>query len=436
MHDPRQGVGVAHWAEHAIFWHVYPLGFVGAPRDAAPPNPEPQAIPRLRQLAGWFDYLIELGANGLLLGPVFASETHGYDTVDHFRVDPRLGTEDDLRWLIAEAHDRGIRVVLDGVFNHVGRSFERLSDVELRRDAGGELATFEGHHRLAVLNHDSALVVDYVTDVMTHWLDRGIDGWRLDAAYAVPTEFWRQVSDRVHAAHPDAWLLGEVIHGDYTRFVTEGGLDSVTQYELWKATWSALVDGNFYELAHALERHQELLEVFVPQTFLGNHDVTRIASQLTDPRHLPHAVAMLVTVAGIPSIYAGDEQGFTGVKEHREGGDDAVRPPFPTGPAELSGIGAPVHQLYRELIALRRRHPWLVRAETRVEHLDNRQLVYRSTADGAAVLVALNLDDAQFPVDLPAGEWRLEAGQAAVGGSKLMVTGHGWAVLADSAGRA
>jgi glycosidase len=417
---------VTHWSEHAIFWHVYPLGFVGAPPEAGDPEP----VPRLRRLTGWLDHLIELGANGLLLGPVFASGTHGYDTVDHFRVDPRLGTEDDLLALVEEAHGRGIRVVLDGVFNHVGRGFPRLSDVDSQhwfaRDAGGEPATFEGHHRLVELDHTQPEVADYVTGVMDHWLRRGVDGWRLDAAYAVPPAFWREVSGRVHSAHPDAWLLGEVIHGDYTQFVTEGGLDSVTQYELWKAIWSSLVDGNFHELAHALKRHGDLLVTFVPQTFLGNHDVTRIASRVTEPRHLPHAVAVLCTVAGVPSIYAGDEQGFTGVKEEREGGDDAVRPAFPDGPAELSTLGAGVHAVYTELVALRRRHPWLVRARTEPVHLDNRQLVYRS---GEGILVALNLDDAPLDVPLPPGGWAVEAGAADVRDGRLRTGGHGWAVL-------
>ena len=421
---------MTHWTEHAIFWHVYPLGFVGAPQTAG----DGHEVPRLRRLIPWLDYLIDLGANGLLLGPVFAAETHGYDTVDHYRVDPRLGGEEDLLALVEAAHERGIRVVLDGVFNHVGRGFPALAEPAsqhwFRREAGGELATFEGHHKLVALDHTQPEVADYVVGVMNHWLDRGVDGWRLDAAYAVPLPFWREVSDRVHEAHPDAWLPGEVIHGDYTRVVTEGGLDSVTQYELWKAIWSSLSDRNFYELAHALGRHTELLETFVPQTFLGNHDVTRIASRIADPRHLPHAVAVLLTVAGIPSIYAGDEQGFTGVKEDREGGDDAVRPPFPDDPAELSTVGAGIHAMYQELVALRRRHPWLVRAHTEVVHLDNRQLVYRVHGEGD-LLVALNLDDTDLSVPLPAGAWTVEAGPAGAHDGRVTTGPHGWGVLAS-----
>jgi glycosidase len=429
---------VAHWAETVMFWHVYPLGFVGAPPSAADAD---AAAPRLRRLNNWLNYLIELGMNGLLLGPVFACETHGYDTVDHYVLDPRLGTEADLIDLFEQAASKGIRVVLDGVFNQVGRSFPQLADVAERGDASpfaswfrrrpdGTFATFEGHERLVTLNHEEPQVVDYVTDVMTYWLDRGASGWRLDAAYAVPTDFWRQVTERVRAKHPDVWLLGEVIHGDYSSFVTKTGVDSVTQYELWKATWSSLNDGNFYELAWALERHEELLETFVPQTFLGNHDVTRIASQLVDTRHQAHALVLLLTTAGIPSIYAGDEQGMVGVKEQREGGDDAIRPAFPDHPelwppaAEQDAL-----RLHRELVGLRRRHPWLVRARIVVEHLSNEQLLLRATDGTSSLLVALNLGEPDAFV-LPSQPWRLVSGRGQVAGNCVFLAAHGWCVLA------
>jgi cyclomaltodextrinase / maltogenic alpha-amylase / neopullulanase len=435
------------WVQDAVWWHVYPLGFVGAEREA----PADGAVTsRLGRLTGWLDYVVELGANGLALGPVFASSTHGYDTVDHRRIDPRLGTDADFDALVAAAHDRGLRVLLDGVFNHVGREHPAFRAVleqgpgaptagwfRLRwpggPDAEPEYDTFEGHGQLVALDHSSPAVADWVTDVMTHWLDRGADGWRLDAAYAVPTSFWATVLPRVRERHPDAYVVGEVIHGDYARVVGESGMDAVTQYELWKAVWSSLNDGNLHELAHALGRHDGFLDTFVPLTFVGNHDVTRIASRLTDVRHLPHALAVLFTVGGTPSVYAGDEQAFTGVKEDRAGGDDAVRPPFPDGPDHLAPYGWPTYRLHQELIGVRRRHRWLHRARTTPLHRDNRQLGYAVAADGHRLVVALNLADT--PARVPAARaGALLAGEGIVrqpGTDRAVVElgAHGWAIL-------
>jgi cyclomaltodextrinase / maltogenic alpha-amylase / neopullulanase len=405
------------WPEQTIFWHVYPLGFTGAEREALPPDATP--VPRLRQLERWLDYLIELGANGLALGPVFASATHGYDTTDHLRVDPRLGTDDDLAWLVTACHERGIRVLLDGVFNHVGEGFPAFQDVlvhgrhsryadwfridwDADTERGFDHADFEGHHHLVALDHTNPAVVDHVVTVMEHWLAAGADGWRLDAAYAVPQVFWREVTDRVRARFPDAWFVGEVIHAPYVPWITDAHLDAITQYELWKAIWSGLNDRNLYELAHALERHREVVEAAPPMTFLGNHDVTRIATQLGDDRHLTHALVLLLTLPGIPSIYAGDEQGFTGEKQEHAAGDDAVRPAFPPSPDELLPFGRPLLHCHQELIGVRRRHPWLVTAELEVLLLDNAQLAYvarpaGTTSDAAAtadhLVVLLNLAD-------------------------------------------
>ncbi|MFC7275216.1 alpha-amylase family glycosyl hydrolase [Paractinoplanes rhizophilus] len=416
------------WSDHAIWWHVYPLGFLGAEKSAVP---EPRH--RLPELAGRLDHLLELGCNGLALGPVFAAETHGYDTVDHFRVDPRLGTEDDLRDLIDRAAAKGVRVALDGVFNHVGRSFPRFADAARGGAAyadwfvrdGDDFRTFEGHRQLVALNHENPAVADYVAGVLDHWLDRGVDGWRLDAAYAVPLPFWRTVTDRARAKHPDVWFSGEVIRGDYTSYVTEGGLDTVTQYELWKAIWSSLNDVNPHELAWALGRHNDLLATFAPQTFVGNHDVTRIASRLTEPRHLPHALAVLFTVGGIPSVYYGDERAWRGVKEEREGGDDAVRPAWHDGGDEE------IQRLHQLLIGIRRRHPWLVRATTEVHSLGNGVLSYTLAGpEGQGVAVALNFGDAPATAELPPRAWRAEAGDpnADLSTGKVALAPFAWTV--------
>ncbi|KQS99368.1 alpha-amylase family glycosyl hydrolase [Cellulomonas sp. Leaf395] len=419
------------WVRHAIWWHVYPLGAVGA-YPGEPPGPDEH---RLRRLIAWLDHVVALGTSGILLGPVFASTTHGYDTVDHLRIDPRLGDDDDFDALVAEAHGRGLKVLLDGVVNHVGRdsaiarrsvdALEGRSDDEvwLLRDDDGGFVGFEGHDALVTLDHSHPSVVDYVVRVLTHWLDRGADGWRLDAAYAVPTSFWAQVLPRVRAEHPDAWFVAEVIHGDYPAFVQESTVDSVTQYELWKAIWSSINDANLWELAWSLTRHDEFLGSFVPQTFVGNHDTTRIASTIEDPRHRAHAVVVLCTVGGTPTVYAGDELGFTGVKEEREGGDDTVRPELALdGPGDDDN---PVLRLHQELIGLRRRHPWLHRARTTQVELTNTTFVYEVREDDESLTVALNLGDA--PLAMPAGT--PVACDDTTRSDQTVVAPHGWAVL-------
>jgi cyclomaltodextrinase len=434
------------WVEHVVWWHDHPLTFLGAERDALPPGAP--AVARLRRFEPWLDYLVELGCNGLALGPIFASGTHGYDTIDYHRVDPRLGTEDDLRWLLDECHRRGIRVLFDGVFNHVGRDFGPFRDVlahgrdsayanwfRLDFDAGGPdgfgYADFEGHRHLVALNHDEPAVIDHIAGVMRHWLDFGADGWRLDAAYAVPLPFWHATVGRARDDHPDAWFAGEVLHGDYLDWVRDGGLDSVTQYELWKAIWSSLNDLNFFELGWALERHEAFVRDFAPLTFVGNHDVTRLASALTDPRHLGLALAVLFTVGGVPSVYAGDEQAFQGVKRDEEYGDDAIRPPFPSAPAGLAAYGWPTYRLHEQLIGLRRRHPWLHRARTATLVLTNKQFAYESvSADGAErLIVLLNAADHGHDFDLGTGPLRTVLTHDGADHGTF-VPGPGWSVLA------
>ncbi|MEO8851394.1 MAG: alpha-amylase family glycosyl hydrolase, partial [Allobranchiibius sp.] len=330
------------WVQHVIWWQVYPLGVAGADTTGVSRAPSPA----FGRIGDWLDYVVELGASGVALGPIFASSTHGYDTVDFYRIDDRLGTSEDFEALVEAAHARGLRVLLDGVFNHVGREHPAFLDVlENGADSrftswfrlswpngpGGEMEydDFEGHSVLVALDHSSPAVTELVTDVMSHWLTCGADGWRLDAAYAVPPAFWAQVLPVVREQHPDAYIVGEVIHGDYAEIVADSGMDAVTQYELWKAVWSSLKDVNFYELAAALDRHNTFIEAFAPLTFVGNHDVTRIADQIGDDRHVAHAAVVLFTVGGTPSIYYGDEHAFRGVKEERVGGDDAVRPALP-----------------------------------------------------------------------------------------------------------
>lgn len=452
-------------ARDTLWWQVYPLGALAA-EPVADNGADSSSAHRLPELVGWLDHVIELGLNGLALGPIFASSTHGYDTLDHLRIDPRLGDDADFDTLVQQCRARGIALLLDGVFNHVGVDHPLFRQA-LQEGPGGEASEyftifwdrgdaaatgpdglpdyecFEGHRQLVTLNHDSPKVVDLVAEAMIHWLDRGADGWRLDAAYAVPTAFWAQVIGRVRQRHPDCYLVGEVIHGDYAEIVAEAGMDSVTQYELWKSIWSSLNDTNLHELAWNLSRHNEFLDTFVPWTFIGNHDVTRIASKLTDPRTLPHATALLWLLPGTPAVYYGDEFGWRGVKEDRIGGDDAIRPALPTDPAHVDASVPGLPDLYRELIAVRRRHPWLHAARATASELTNGSVCLHVTADGQELILALNITDQPVTVPVHAD---LVAGRAQIGDrlrtpdqpgpdapvGPISLAAFGWAVLQPS----
>jgi glycosidase len=413
-----------------VWWHVYPLGAVGAP--IREPDPELAAgeggvVHRLDRLLPWIGHAASLGCTGIQLGPIFASATHGYDTIDHDRIDPRLGDEDDFRRLVETAHDAGLRVMLDGVFNHVGdvHPFHRQAmadgpgspaDRYLRVDwsngAGPRAACFEGHSDLILLNHAEPAVADLVAQTMIRWLDAGADAWRLDAAYATDPAFWSLVLPRVRAAHPTVGVIGEVIHGDYAGIVGRSGMDGVTQYELWKAIWSAIKDHNLFELTWAFDRHNRFVEQFSPMTFIGNHDTTRIASQVGDAGAAV-ALAVLMTVGGTPSVFYGDELGWRGVKEHRRGGDDAVRSALPESTWDLPRATWPVIERHRQLIGLRRRHPWLARARTTVLELTGERLVYQATgslgSSAGSVEVMIDLRGA------PRAEIRADGGTLLVG---------------------
>jgi len=353
-------------------------------------------------LQGWLDHIVALGANGLALGPLWASSTHGYDVIDHDAIDPRLGDDADFDALVDACHRRGLRVLLDGVFNHV--SAQHADVLAAQRDGGDSasgrlfrhdvarpdgLSRFEGHDGLVEYDHGNPAVADRVVATMTHWLRRGADGWRLDAAYRVPRPFWAGVAARVAAEFPQALTVAEVLHGDYARFAAETGVDSVTQYELWKALWSSLKDANPHELAWTLQRHAAGLASsgYLPWTFVGNHDVTRIATQVGGHDAVA-ATALLMTMPGMPCVYYGDEFGLVGLKEERIGGDDAIRPALPDSPAVWSQETEPEAEVspsemlrqHQLLLGLRRRHPWLQTAELTIVEQKQKRLTYRVSA--------------------------------------------------------
>lgn len=404
------------WTQTAIWYAVYPLGMTGALHAPESFDAESAPVHRLPRLEAWLDHLLSLGCNGLLLGPIFASKSHGYDTLDYFTIDPRLGDDEDFDALVGACHQRGIKIVLDGVFNHVSQDFPALREalgspdspasdwffIDYSADPPTRL-NFEGSDDLVRLNHQSPGVHKLVADVMRHWLSRGIDGWRLDAAYAVDPEFWAGLLPEIRADYPHALFLGEVIHFE-SDWLKTSTLESITAYELWKSTWSSLNDANFFELDWTLTRHDELLDILRPLTFLSNHDVTRITTMVgADAAVL--AMAVMCTVGGMPSVYYGDEAGMPGTKYDRPGGDDEVRPELPADPSDWQ---LPVPWLldqYRALIALRRRNPWLVDARHEKLELTNERFSYRVHADEHWLQVELDVaQEPQVVISGPEGE--------------------------------
>lgn len=394
-------IGVSMFLSNQVaWWQVYPLGALSAPIHERDFSTGVQH--RLVKLTSWFEYVAGLGCTGILLAPIFESAAHGYDTLDHFNIDSRLGTNEDFDELVAAAKRHNLAIILDGVFNHVGRNHPLVTETLASQDFGADCPIkidwvdgnpqchfWEGNTDLVELNHQSPKVFDLVVKAMKFWLAKGAAGWRLDVAYAIPDDFLSAVIDEVRKEFPDVFVLGEVIHGDYCDITKAKRLDSVTQYELWKAIWSSIKDHNMWELAWAITRHNELAvragkelgfnNPLAWQTFIGNHDVNRIASVVSDAGAALAAI-FLFTLPGLPSIYYGDEQGFRGVKGEGIYTDYQLRPPLPDSPDQLAGFGNWLRQLYQQLIGLRRENLWLTNSFVEVVDKTDTTITYRCFA--------------------------------------------------------
>ena len=332
------------WADESVFYHIYPMGFCGAPGRndfAAPPQN------RLRKIALWLEHIESAGCNAVYLGPVFESTAHGYDTKDYFQIDRRLGSNDDFKMLTAQIHARGMKIVLDGVFNHVGRNFWAFEDVLKHKqnspycgwfflnfgqnngyDDGFCYEGWDGCDDIVKLNLKNPEVKQYLKSAVSMWIKEfDIDGLRLDTAHYLDRGFLRELHTMVRSLKENFWLMGEVVFGNYKRLMNNEMLDSVTNYELYKALYSGCNDRNLYETAHALSRQfrpeEGVYEGCRLYSFLDNHDVTRIASIVNNQALLKPLYGLLFTIPGIPSIYYGSEWGIGG---RRENGDSEVRP--------------------------------------------------------------------------------------------------------------
>jgi len=331
------------WYDEAVFYHIYPLGLTGAPER----NDYGQPSDRLKKLYPWVDHIKTMGFTGLYIGPLFESASHGYDTTDYRKTDSRLGTNDDLRQFVKYCHDAGIRVILDGVFNHTGRDFFAFRDLKENREHsayrdwycnvnfrgnnefndGFSYDNWGGHNMLAKLNLRNPAVKDYLMETVRFWTEYfDIDGLRLDAADVLDFGFMRELRSFVMNLKADFWLMGEVIHGEYHRWANENTLNSVTNYHLHKALFSGHNDHNYFEIAHTVKRQMDMgighgISLY---NFADNHDVERIYTKLNDKGHFLPVHVLLYTLPGIPSIYYGSEFAIEGKKER--GSDASLRP--------------------------------------------------------------------------------------------------------------
>ena len=418
------------WAENSVFYQIYPLGLTGAPREN-----DKVTVNRLKQITKWLPHIKKLGADAIYFSPVFESDTHGYDTADYRRIDCRLGTNADFRSLVDACHKKGIKVIVDGVFNHVGRNFGPFRDVREKRwdspykdwfhanfsgnsayNDGFWYEGWEGHYELVKLNLRNPAVRDYLVDTIRFWIDEfDIDGLRLDVAYSLEPDFLRQLRWFADNCGKEFFLVGETLHGDYNRWVGNGLLHSCTNYECYKGLWSALNSYNLFEIVHSLKRQ------FGPEQwtlykgkhllcFADNHDVSRAASILTNKAHLPLLYGLLFGMPGIPQIYYGSEWGLEGDKR---GGDWGLRPAIEKPEwNELTDAIAAMAKAHKESKAL-------CFGDFVDLVLTNKQTVFRRSCDGETVLVAVNIDANPFfarfnwgenAVDLLTGEKKSIAG--------------------------
>lgn len=402
------------WAYESAFYQIYPLGFCGAPFE----NDGVQTH-KIKKVEEWIPHMKKLGINAIYFSPVFESDTHGYNTRDYKKIDVRIGTNQDFKEVCQRLHENGIRVVLDGVFNHVGRGFYQFQDVLKNREASPYLNWFhinlggnsnyndglwyegwEGNYDLVKLNLQNGEVVHHILDAVQYWIDEfDIDGLRLDVAYCLDENFVRTLRSFTTEKKPDFFLLGEMLHGDYNRLMNDSMLHSVTNYECYKGLYSSFNSMNMFEINHSLLRQ------FGPEnwtlykgkhllSFVDNHDVTRVASILSNEKHLPLIYAMCFGMPGIPCVYYGSEWGTRADKSQ---GDPALRPCFEQPEwNELS-------EFISKLAEAKKNSEALNYGSFRSVLLTNRQCIFERASGHERVMVAINADGAPFTAHFDAG---------------------------------
>ena len=405
------------WYNEAVFYHIYPLGLTGAPKQ----NEYGEPVHRLNTLLPWIDHIKEIGCTALYIGPLFESVGHGYETTDYRKLDSRLGDNEDLKNFVAACHEKGIKVIFDGVFNHTGRDFFAFKDIQEKRqnspyvnwycnvnfsgnteyNDGFSYENWGGYNLLVKLNQRNPDVQNYICDVIRFWVSEfDVDGIRLDAADVLDFDFMKQLRRTAEEVKPDFWLMGEVIHGDYSRWVNGSTLHSVTNYALHKALYSGHNDHNYFEIAHTVKYLQNMGDLDL-YNFVDNHDVERIYTKLSNKAHFAPVHVLLYTLPGVPSIYYGSEFGIEGKKERTS--DDSLRPALNLADYADAVEKNPCTALIAALGKVRQNTPALNYGSYAELMLTNRQYAFARDLDGVRVIVTVNNDDNAASMDLAAG---------------------------------
>lgn len=442
---------MAAWYEAAEFYHIYPIGLTGASRR----RESEEVVHRMDTLTDeWLPHIQELGCTGIYIGPLFDSTTHGYDTRDYKKVDPRLGDNDDFKRFVEEAHKRGIKVVVDGVFNHTGREFFAFEDIRQNRENSRYCGWYKGIwfggntwyndgfsyeawrncYELVNLNLQNQEVRDYLLDVINYWIDSfDIDGIRLDCADCLDFDFMHQMRESTSHKKEDFWLMGEVIHGDYARYIGDGQqlLHSVTNYELHKGLYSGHNDHNYFEIAHTVRREFDanggIYKDMKLYSFVDNHDVDRLASKLNVKENQIPIYTLLYMLPGIPSIYYGSEFGVEGKKEG--GNDDPLRPELHIDELLANPPFTGLVEHIKKLSVVRKEHYACVDGTYRELLLTNRQYAFARICDDDMVIAAVNNDETEAAVSIPVPDASREWKEADTGCEAVLADGRIQAVI-------
>ncbi|MDE7398156.1 MAG: maltodextrin glucosidase [Oscillospiraceae bacterium] len=408
------------WYENAVFYHIYPLGYMGCPlRNDGTSEPSH----RILKVIDDIPHIKELGCNAIYFGPVFESVAHGYDTIDYTKIDRRLGTNEDFKKVCDALHDNGIRVILDGVFNHVGRDFTHFMDVRQNKLGSSKKDWFhvregnsnyndgfyyegwEGHYDLVKLNLYNPEVKRYIFDCVSGWRNEfGIDGLRLDVAYCLEPSFLKELHNHCKGISDDFFLLGETLHGDYNQWCNGEMLDSVTNYECYKGLFSSFNDMNMFEIAHSINRQfgSENWCIYRGKhlyTFVDNHDVSRVATILKTKEHLPLIYTLMFMMPGIPAVYYGSE---FGVLADKKDGDPALRVEFDLEKMKSEGMNDLTAHIAK-LAEIEKNHPAAAEGDYKQVQLTNRQYAFSRSTGEETLIAVINADGAPFTFNLNRG---------------------------------